>query len=116
MTSLEDLKNKLRERARQGKPGTWLFAPRMDRIALAPARISNQTGSRCRRSSGGRWCCNGPMATRWSSTHLALKRAGIDRNTPDPKGRPTDGRYVRNTPEALFPLLDSRSRQPAHGC
>ena len=35
----------------------------------------------------GRVSCNGPTATRWSSTHLALKRAGIDRNTPDPPRR-----------------------------
>jgi predicted amidohydrolase YtcJ len=83
--SLAELKNKVRERAAGGKPGDWLlgggwlesrwsppaFPTRQDLDAAAPERAVV-----LRRADGHALVANS----------LALTRAGIDRNTPDPAG------------------------------
>jgi predicted amidohydrolase YtcJ len=83
--SLQELKNKLQQRATQGKPGDWLFGrgwiesrwtppafpTRKDLDEAAPDRAVV-----LRRADGHALVANS----------LALKRAGIDRNTADPAG------------------------------
>lgn len=83
--SLEELKTKLRQRATRGKPGDWLFGrgwiesrwtppafpTRQDLDAAAPDRPVV-----LRRADGHASVANS----------MALKRAGIDRNTVDPAG------------------------------
>jgi predicted amidohydrolase YtcJ len=83
--SVEELKNKLHERSTQGNPGDWLFGrgwiesrwtppafpTRQDLDAAAPERPVV-----LRRADGHALVANS----------LALKRAGIDRNTADPAG------------------------------
>ena len=83
--SLVELKNELHERAAQGKPGTWLFGRGWLESRWSPPVFPT-------RQDLDAAVANRPVVLRRADGHtlvvnsLALKRAGIDRNTADPPG------------------------------
>ena len=83
--SLAELQNELRERAAQGKPGTWLFGRGWLESRWSPPVFPT-------RQDLDAAVANRPVVLRRADGHtlvvnsLALKRAGIDRNTADPPG------------------------------
>ena len=83
--SLAELQNQLRERAAQGKPGTWLFGRGWLESRWSPPVFPT-------RQDLDAAVANRPVVLRRADGHtlvvnsLALKRAGIDRNTADPPG------------------------------
>jgi predicted amidohydrolase YtcJ len=83
--SLEELKNKLRERAAAGPPGDWLFGRGWIESRWSPptfpTRQDLDAAAALRPVVLGRADGHALVAN-----SLALKRAGIDRNTPDPAG------------------------------
>ena len=84
-TSLAELKNKLRERAAQGKPGSWLFGRGWLESRWTPPAFPT-------RQDLDAAAADRPVVLKRADGHalvansLALKRAGIDRDTPDPPG------------------------------
>jgi predicted amidohydrolase YtcJ len=83
--SLGELKKKLRERAHQGKPGGWLFGRGWIESRWAPPAFPT-------RKDLDEAVPDRPVVLERADGHalvansLALKRAGIDRNTADPAG------------------------------
>jgi predicted amidohydrolase YtcJ len=83
--SREELKNKLRERAAQGKAGTWLYGRGWLESRWTPPVFPT-------RQDLDAAAADRPVVLKRADGHslvansLALKRAGIDRNTPDPPG------------------------------
>ncbi|HWM71589.1 MAG TPA: amidohydrolase [Steroidobacteraceae bacterium] len=83
--SLAELKNKLRERAAQGKPGAWLYGRGWIESRWTPPVFPT-------RQDLDAAAADRPVVLKRGDGHalvansLALKRAGIDRNTPDPPG------------------------------
>jgi hypothetical protein len=84
-TSLAELKNKLHERAAQGRPGTWLFGRGWIESRWTPPAFPT-------RQDLDAAAADRPVVLQRADGHalvansLALKRAGIDRDTPDPPG------------------------------
>ena len=83
--SLEELKNKLRGRATQGNPGDWLFGRGWLESRWTPPAFPT-------RKDLDAAAADRPVVLRRADGHalvansLALKRAGIDRNTAAPAG------------------------------
>ena len=83
--SVEELKNKLHERGNQGKPGSWLFGRGWIESRWTPPAFPT-------RNDLDTAVPDRPVVLRRADGHavvansLALKRAGIDRNTADPAG------------------------------
>ena len=83
--SLAELQNKLHERAAQGKPGTWLFGRGWLESRWSPPVFPT-------RQDLDAAVADRPVVLQRADGHtlvvnsLALKRAGIDRNTADPPG------------------------------
>src|SRR6266850_3917359 len=84
-TSLAELKSRLRERAKQGKPGEWLTGRGWIESRWIPAafptradldQVVNDRPVSLERADGHAMVVNS----------LALRLAGIDRNTSDPAG------------------------------
>src|ERR1700737_1787907 len=83
--SLEELKNKLHERGTRGNPGDWLFGRGWIESRWTPPAFPT-------RKDLDAAVPDRPVVLRRADGHalvansLALKRAGIDRNTADPAG------------------------------
>ena len=83
--SLAELKNKLRERAATGQPGAWLSGGGWIESRWSPPVFPT-------RQDLDTAVANRPVVLKRGDGHalvansLALQRAGIDRNTPDPPG------------------------------
>src|SRR3984893_15961870 len=83
--SVEDLQDKLHERGNQGKPGSWLFGRGWIESRWTPPAFPT-------RNDLDTAVPDRPVVLRRAECHalvansLALKRAGIDRNTADPAG------------------------------
>src|SRR5207245_529731 len=103
-TSVADLKDKLRERAKQGRPGEWLTGRGWIESRWTPPTFPSRTDLDeiasdrpvfLERADGHAAVVNG----------LALKLARIDRNTPDPAG----GRILKDptTGEPTGVLIDN---------
>lgn len=103
-TSLADLKNRVRERAKQGKPGEWLTGRGWIESRWTPKTFPS-------RADLDQGVNDRPVALERADGHaivvnsFALKLAGIDRNTADPAG----GRILKDaaTGEPTGMLVDN---------
>jgi predicted amidohydrolase YtcJ len=108
--SLAELKNKLRERAAQGERGSWLFGRGWIESRWIPPVFPT-------RQDLDAAAADRPVVLQRADGHalvansLALKRAGIDRNTPDPPGG-TIFKDAAGEPTGL--LIDNAMEQVEH--
>lgn len=112
INSIEDLVQAIRQRREQNGPGKWIEGWGYDEQGLAERRSPN-------RYDLDRGCSDAPVCIMRTCAHIrcvnsmALKLAGIDRNTPDPpggeierdaNGEPT-GILKENARNLLVPLM-----------
>ena len=116
--SIEDLVRAIRSQRQQQGPGQWIEGWGYDEQGLAEKRSPN-------RYDLDRGCADAPVSIMRTCAHIrcvnsmALKLAGIDRNTPDPpggeierdaSGEPT-GILKENARNLLAPLLPIASEE-----
>lgn len=118
ITSIEDLVAAIQKRRAENGPGIWIEGWGYDEQGLAEKRSPN-------RYDLDRGCSDAPVSIMRTCAHIrcvnsmALKLAGIDRNTPDPpggvierdeNGEPT-GVLKENARNLLAPLLPQPSAE-----
>lgn len=118
INSIKDLVHAIRQRREQNGPGQWIEGWGYDEQGLAEKRSPN-------RYDLDRGCSDAPVSIMRTCAHIrcvnsmALKLAGIDRNTPDPpggvierdaNGEPT-GILKENARNLLAPLLPQPSTE-----
>jgi predicted amidohydrolase YtcJ len=109
--SLSDLQKRLREQASRGNPGEWLFGRGWIESKWTPATFPT-------RADLDAVAANRPIVLQRADGHalvansLALRLAGVDRNTPDPPG----GRILRDagSGEPTGMLIDNAQDMVEH--
>jgi predicted amidohydrolase YtcJ len=109
--SVAELKDRLRERAKEGKPGEWLSGRGWIETHWRPPSFPT-------RANLDEVVADRPVSLKRADGHamvvntLALKLAGIDRNTPDPAG----GQILKDktTGEPTGMLIDNAMELVAH--